>query len=92
MTIESGEIYRVNLEPTIDGEEQGNAHPCFMRSITAFTNAWTIGVVPTSSPAFDRTDPFGWKSIVGCLVRAAPRDWQEAACRSTNGQTLAARS
>jgi mRNA interferase MazF len=49
MTIERGEIYRVNLEPTIGGEQQGNARPCLVLSITAFNKARTIGVVPLSS-------------------------------------------
>jgi hypothetical protein len=43
------EIYRVNLEPTIGGKQQGNARPCLILSITAFNKARTIGVVPLSS-------------------------------------------
>jgi mRNA interferase MazF len=49
MAIERGEIYRVNLEPTIGAEKQGNARSCLILSITAFNNARTIGVVPLSS-------------------------------------------
>jgi mRNA interferase MazF len=49
VAIERGEIYRVNLEPTIGGEQQGNALPCLILSITAFNKTRTIGVVPLSS-------------------------------------------
>src|ERR1700730_14334286 len=49
MAIERGEIYRGNMEPTIGGEQQGNARPCLFHSITAFNKARTIGVVPLSS-------------------------------------------
>jgi mRNA interferase MazF len=49
MAIERGEIYRVNPEPTIGGEQKGNARPCLILSITAFNKARTIGVVPLSS-------------------------------------------
>lgn len=96
MAIERREIYRANLEPMIGGEQQGNARPCLILSITAFNKGRMFGVVPCPRPpspsAVDRADPFSWKSVFGCLARAAPRDRQEAACRSTNGQTLEARS
>jgi mRNA interferase MazF len=50
MSIKRGGIYRVNLEPTIGSEEQGNARPCLVLSITAFNNKLrTVGVVPLSS-------------------------------------------
>ena len=49
MAIERREIYRANLEPMIGGEQQGNARPCLILSITAFNKARTFGVVPLSS-------------------------------------------
>ncbi len=49
---ERGEIYRVNLEPTIGSEQQGDARPCVILTLTAFNKRLrTVGVVPlTSSP------------------------------------------
>jgi mRNA interferase MazF len=50
MAIQRGDIYRVNLEPTIGSEQQGNARPCLVLSVSAFnTSLRTIGVVPLSS-------------------------------------------
>jgi len=49
MAIQRGDIYRVNLEPTIGSEQQGNARPCVVLSVSAFNNKLrTIGVVPLS--------------------------------------------
>ena len=52
MNIERGNIYRVNLDPTIDSEQQGNARPCVVLTLTAYNRQLrTVGVVPlTSSP------------------------------------------
>ncbi len=56
MTIERGCVYRVNLDPTIDptigSEQQGNARPCVVLTLTAYNKQLrTVGVVPlTSSP------------------------------------------
>lgn len=52
MSIERGAIYRVNLDPTIGSEQQGNARPCVVLSLTAYNRQLrTVGVVPlTSSP------------------------------------------
>ena len=52
MTIERGAIYRVNLDPTIGSEQQGNARPCVVLTLTAYNRQLrTVGVVPlTSSP------------------------------------------
>ena len=52
MTIERGAIYRVNLDPTIGIEQQGNARPCVVLTLTAYNRQLrTVGVVPlTSSP------------------------------------------
>ena len=52
MTIDRGSIYRVNLEPTTGSEQQGNARPCVVLSLSAYNRKLrTIGVVPlTSSP------------------------------------------
>src|SRR5271167_1569640 len=48
--IERGDIYRVNLEPTIGSEQQGRARPCVVLSVSAFNSKLrTIGVVPLSS-------------------------------------------
>ena len=48
--IQRGEIYRVNLEPTVGSEQQGVARPCLVLSISAFNARLnTIGVVPLSS-------------------------------------------
>lgn len=50
MSIERGDIYRVNLEPTLGGEQQGNARPCVVLSLGEFNSKLrTIGVVPLSS-------------------------------------------
>lgn len=52
MTLERGNIYRVNLDPTIGSEQQGNARPCVILTLTAYNRQLrTVGVVPlTSSP------------------------------------------
>jgi mRNA-degrading endonuclease toxin of MazEF toxin-antitoxin module len=52
MNIERGSIYRVNLDPTISSEQQGNARPCVILTLTAYNRQLrTVGVVPlTSSP------------------------------------------
>lgn len=42
----------MNLEPTIGSEQQGNARPCVILSITPFNKKFkTVGVVPLSSTA-----------------------------------------
>jgi mRNA interferase MazF len=47
---ERGEIYRINLEPTIGSEQQGQARPCVILSVSAFNQKLrTVGVVPLSS-------------------------------------------
>ena len=52
MNIERGNIYRVNLEPTTGSEQQGNAGPCVVLSLSAYNRKLrTVCVVPlTSSP------------------------------------------
>ncbi len=52
MNIERGHIYRVNLDPTIGSEQQGNVRPCVVLTLTAYNKQLrTVGVVPlTSSP------------------------------------------
>ena len=52
MNIERGNIYRVNLDPTIGGDQQGNARPCVVLTRTAYNRQLrTVGIVPlTSSP------------------------------------------
>ena len=52
MTIERGQIYRVNLDPTIGSEQKGTARPCVVLTLTAYNRQLrTVGVVPlTSSP------------------------------------------
>ena len=52
MNIARGNIYRVNLDPTIGSEQQGNARPCVVLTLTAYNRQLrTVGVVPlTSSP------------------------------------------
>lgn len=52
MNIERGQIYRVNLDPTVGSEQQGNARPCVVLTLTAYNKQLrTVGVVPlTSSP------------------------------------------
>ncbi len=50
MAIRRGEIYRVNLEPTLGSEQQGVARPCLILTITAFNERLrTVGIVPLSS-------------------------------------------
>ncbi len=52
MEFKRGQIYKVNLEPTQGSEQQGNARPCVILSITPFNQQFrTIGVVPLSSTA-----------------------------------------
>ena len=52
MNIERGNVYRVNLDPTVGSEQQGNARPCVVLTLTAYNRQLrTVGVVPlTSSP------------------------------------------
>lgn len=47
-----GEIYRINLEPTVGSEQQGRARPCIILTLSTYnTQLRTVGVVPlTSSP------------------------------------------
>ena len=48
--MERGAIYRVNLEPTQGREQQGDARPCVVLSLSAFNEARsTVVVVPLSS-------------------------------------------
>jgi mRNA interferase MazF len=50
MIIERGDIYRVNLEPTVGGEPQGRARHCVVLSLEEFNaKLRTIGVIPLSS-------------------------------------------
>jgi mRNA interferase MazF len=52
MSIGRGDIYRVDLEPTIGSEQQGAARPCVVLSISAFNKKLrTVVVVPLSSSA-----------------------------------------
>ena len=45
-----GMIFRVNLEPNIGGEQQGEARPCVVLSDTPFNkNSRVLTVVPLSS-------------------------------------------
>ena len=50
MIVERGSIYRVNLDPTIGSEQQGNARPCVVMSLTAYNKQLrTVSVVPLGS-------------------------------------------
>jgi mRNA interferase MazF len=50
MSIERGDIYRVDLEPTLGGEQRGKARPRVVLSLGEFNSKLrTIGVVPLSS-------------------------------------------
>lgn len=52
MEYQRGQIYRVNLEPTVGSEQQGNARPCVIISINPFNKKLrTVGIVPLSSSA-----------------------------------------
>lgn len=52
MNIERGRIYRVNLEPTIGHEQQGDARPCVVISRTALNDRTsTVLVVPLTTSA-----------------------------------------
>jgi len=45
-----GQIYRVNLEPVAGGEQQGEARPCVVISLTPFNlKLRTVAIVPLSS-------------------------------------------
>jgi mRNA interferase MazF len=45
-----GQIYRVNLEPAQGSEQQGDARPCMILSITPFNaKLKTVSIVPLSS-------------------------------------------
>jgi mRNA interferase MazF len=47
-----GQIYRMNLEPTVGSEQQGIARPCVIVSIDPFNRKLrTVGIVPLSSSA-----------------------------------------
>ena len=51
-SIQRGDIYRVNLEPTLGSEQQGAAKPCVVMSITPFNKQFkTVGVIPLSTSA-----------------------------------------
>ena len=52
MNIERDDIYRVNFDPTIGSEQQGNARPCVILTQTACNRQLrTAGMVPlTTSP------------------------------------------
>ena len=51
-SIQRGDIYRVNLEPTLGSEQQGAARPCVVLSITPFNKQFkTVGVIPLSTSA-----------------------------------------
>ena len=77
MNIERGNIYRVNFDPAIDSEQQGNSRPCVVLTLTAYNRQLrTIGVVPlTSSPtgtrSFDCSGTVCWQ---GKLDGALPSD------------------
>ena len=44
VVIKRGDIYRVNLEPTLGSEQQGRARPCVVLSITPFNKQFkTVG-------------------------------------------------
>ncbi len=50
--IPRGAVYRVNLEPTQGSEQQGDARPCVILSITPFNEKlYHVGVIPLSSSA-----------------------------------------
>ena len=47
MSIEHGQIYRINLDPTVGSEQQGNTRPCVVLTLTAYNRQLrTVGVVP----------------------------------------------
>ena len=52
MNIERGNIYRVNLDPTLGSEQRGSARPCVVLTLSAYNRQLrSVGVVPlTSSP------------------------------------------
>jgi mRNA interferase MazF len=51
-SIQRGDIYRVNLEPTLGSEQQGAARTCVVLSITPFNKQFkTVGVIPLSTSA-----------------------------------------
>lgn len=51
-SIQRGDIYRVNLEPTLGSEQQGATRPCVVLSITPFNKQFkTVGVIPLSTSA-----------------------------------------
>ena len=55
MNIERGNIYRVNLDPTIGSEQQGNARPCVVLTLTAYNRQLrTVGVDPLTSSRWTR--------------------------------------
>jgi mRNA interferase MazF len=52
MDFKRGHIFRVNLEPTKGGEQQGTARPCVILSITPLNaKLRQVGVVPLSTSA-----------------------------------------
>jgi mRNA interferase MazF len=52
MDFKRGDIFRVNLEPTLGSEQQGTARPCVVLSITPLNaKLRQIGVLPLSTSA-----------------------------------------
>ena len=52
MDFKRGDIFRVNLEPTLGSELQGTARPCVILSITPLNaKLRQVGVVPLSTSA-----------------------------------------
>ena len=80
MSIGRGDIYRVDLEPTIGSEQQGAARPCVVLSISAFNKKLrTVVVVPLSSsprplPPLVVSVPVGWLGDFDGALRAGAHD------------------
>jgi mRNA interferase MazF len=52
LALQRGQIYRVDLNPTQGSEQQGNARPCVILSVTPLNKQFrTVGIVPLSSSA-----------------------------------------
>ena len=50
MTIQRGDIYRFNLNPTRGSEQQGSARPCVVLSLGAYNDKLpTVAVVPLTT-------------------------------------------
>ena len=75
MTIQRGDIYRFNLQPTRGSEQQGDARPCVVLSVGAYNDKLpTVSIIPLTSAARRELPP------IVVSVASAGRDSSMAFC------------